>query len=86
MRAYNINNERRQKEGEKEVYKIMTRQDLKKFVNDKLKLNNVDVDRFIDENRINLEDVACAFGAVGEMAIELIASETKDYDLSKYAI
>lgn len=64
----------------------MTRQELKEFVNDKLKLNNVDVDRFIDENRINLEDVACAFGAVKEMKVELIASETKTYELSKYAV
>lgn len=64
----------------------MTRQQLKEFISNKLKLNNVDVDRFIDENRINLQDVACAFGAVGEMAVKLIASETKDYDLSKYAI
>lgn len=64
----------------------MTRQELKEFVNDKLKLNNVDMDRFIDENRINLKDVACAFGAVGEMAVELIATETKRYELNKYAV
>lgn len=64
----------------------MTRQQLKEFISNNLRLNNVEVDRFIDDNRIDLKDVACAFGAVGEMAVELIASETKKYDLSKYAI
>lgn len=64
----------------------MTRQELKEFISDKLGLNNVDIDSFIDENRINLKDVACAFGAVGEMAVELIATETKRYELNKYAV
>ena len=67
-------------------YIDMTRQQLKEFISNDLKLNNVDVDRFIDENRINLKDVACAFGAVGEMAVELIATATKKYELNKYAI
>ena len=64
----------------------MTRQELKIFISDKLKIKNVDVDRFIDDNIINLNDFALAFGSVGKMAVELIASETKKYDLSKYAI